>query len=316
MVEKQLSFKEEKISELINTVISKLKEGGFRDAISLLDKALTIDCDYPGIASSLKAAKFWEERIDKYNSMDDPYMKGDYLLTQWHSYTIFSFNMHDMPDEINFSIKNWIFSNALSDFEKIVDDTNRYDSLLLLKIARCYKGIGNYDNSIAILEEANRIDMMNPEVISELADCYAMIDELKIAKVFFREAFFLDPQSIPVTTLESTLIRKLVRKLFEQGFNLDELKEWIPVYGNIWGVFNVKRELKPLELGKLKQSIYLYEKRIENNEQDNTLIPRLINRYLWLIDHYVNTSEEQERINEILRKIKELNSSIFEEIIN
>ena len=100
------------------------------------------------------------------------------------------------------------------------------------------------------------------------------------------------------------------------GLQIDEIKEWLPVYGNVWGVLNIKRELKPLELGKLKQSIYSYEKSIENGDKDPSLVPRVINRYFWLIDHYINTSEEQNKIDEILQKIKELNSSIFEEYIN
>ncbi len=316
MVDRQLSFKEEKISEILNTVIGKLKSGDFEESVVLLEKALSMDFEYPGVSSSLKSTKFWKDRKDKYENLPDITSRGEYLLNQWETYTIFSFNMMDIPEDVDFSIKSWVFSNALSDFKKLLDETNRYDTSLLLKLGKCYKGIGNYDNAIAILEEANRIDILNPEIIAELADCYALIDEVKMSKVFFREAFFADPQAVHITTMESSLIKKLVRKLSDMGMQLNEIKEWLPVYGNIWGVFNIKRELKPLELGKLKQSIYSYEKSIENGDEEPSVIPRLINRYFWLIDHYISTSEEQNKIDEILQKIRELNSSIFEEYIN
>jgi hypothetical protein len=101
------------------------------------------------------------------------------------------------------------------------------------------------------------------------------------------------------------------------GHKSPELEEWIPVYGVLFGIFTVKRELRAIELGKLKQSIFSLENEVrERPEEAPLLIPRLINRYFWLIDHYVNAGEEKQRIDETLLKIKVLDPTVYERYIN
>jgi hypothetical protein len=69
--------------------------------------------------------------------------------------------------------------------------------------------------------------------------------------------------------------------------------------------------MKPLELGKLKQSIFLLEKEIEGGaEATGTLRPRLLNRYFWLVDHYLSVGEARERIEEVLVRIRELDPQV------
>ncbi len=93
--------------------------------------------------------------------------------------------------------------------------------------------------------------------------------------------------------MESLLIGKLIDNIRSQGFDNSELCEWIPVYGVLYGVFNIKRELKALELGKLKQSIHALENRYEEEPENRYItVPRLLNRYFWLIDYYINIKEQ------------------------
>ena len=85
------------------------------------------------------------------------------------------------------------------------------------------------------------------------------------------------------------------------------------MYGCLFGVFSVKRELKQVEAGRLKQSIFTLETELRGNPEQNALLkPRLINRYFWLIDHYENTREEPELIEETLLKIKVTDAEIYE----
>ena len=93
--------------------------------------------------------------------------------------------------------------------------------------------------------------------------------------------------------------------------------EWLPVYGALDGVLNVKRELKALELGKLKQSIYMLENELREKDVKNKkiLVPRLINYYFWLIDHYMSGTVEKPKIDEILLRIKLLDEKIYNRYI-
>lgn len=140
---------------------------------------------------------------------------------------------------------------------------------------------------------------------------------MKTAKIFFREAFFIDPVKIEYAFLESLMIERLVDQMKDLGITGNEAKEWLPVYGVVYGVLNIKRELKPLELGKLKQSIFSYENRLnDNGDVGSETMPRLLNYYFRLIDHYICVNEERGKIEDILRKMKRLNNEIFMEYIN
>lgn len=85
------------------------------------------------------------------------------------------------------------------------------------------------------------------------------------------------------------------------------------MYGVLYGVLNVKRELRALEFGKLKQAIFALENEIKDASEQSrlVLVPRLINHYFWLIDHYINVNDDKTRINEVLLKIKLLDTDVY-----
>jgi hypothetical protein len=71
--------------------------------------------------------------------------------------------------------------------------------------------------------------------------------------------------------------------------------------------------LRALEFGKLKQAIYALENELRDAGPEScaVLVPRLINHYFWLIDHYVNVNDDKARINEVLLKIKLLDTDVY-----
>ncbi|MCD6122576.1 MAG: hypothetical protein J7K04_12130 [Spirochaetales bacterium] len=314
MTEEQLSFKEDKIVKILNTVYELLKKGNFKEAYFQLESVLKIDFEYPGIPEALKSTKYWIEHLKDYELIEDKFQRGEYLLTTWNAYNDFILQSGPIPDFVFYNTKQFIFSTALKNYKASLDAVNRYDPTILLQLGRSYKAVGNYEYAIQLLENANQINPGNSTILAELADCYSLIDELRASKLFFREAFFINPQEVNLATLESPIIVKLVERLKRKDYNKKELAEWIPVYGNIWNVFNVKRELKPLEIGKLKQSIFTLEQEVkEENKNLAILMPKLLNHYFWLIDHYVSTHEDRDRIEEILEKIKNINETIYVE---
>jgi len=117
--------------------------------------------------------------------------------------------------------------------------------------------------------------------------------------------------------MESEMILCLRDKLVqEKGFREDELREWLPVYGKLWGVFSVIRELKPIEFGRLKQSIFTMETECRGNpSRGAALKPRLINRYFWLIDYYDTKKEDPYLREEVLLKIKVTDPEIYERYV-
>ena len=293
--------------QIFDAACQALREGMFSEAIDSLESLLEKDVDFPGAASALKCAGFWKERGEKEEAQLEGFERGEQLLGQWRLFQAFAERLADLPEKCMFAMKQFVFSSALAGYGSVAPDADAGgDPYVLLQIGRCCKGIGNYERAIECLERANRESRDDPRILAELADCYSLVNESRSAKVFFREAYYVDPQAIDLAGLESPLVQRLAAKLRARGLTEPLLSEWIPVYGTIWGVFSVKREMKPLEFGKLKQAIYHLEKesRTPGPERERA-VPRLINRYFWLIDHYMTTGEPRERIEEVLSKLRE-----------
>jgi tetratricopeptide (TPR) repeat protein len=314
MAERQLTFKENEIMQILNKVYLHFKEGEFAQAIELLERALEIDFEYSDIANALKCANFWREVTERSETAGGDYEQGEYYLSQWKVFTGFVSRMENVSERCLFSLKFHVFGRALAHYLALYNEAEGPDPAILLRIGRCHKGRGNYESAISFIEEASRQRREDAGILAELADCYSLVNENKAAKVFFREAFFLDPQAIELSYLESPMILRLVAKLRER-FGEAEIRDWIPVYGAIYGLFNVKRELRPLELGKLKQAIYQLEKDLEQ-KRPGPLVPRLINHYFWLIDHYLNCGEERTKIDDLLARIKSLDPAVYREYVN
>jgi hypothetical protein len=315
MVDRQLTFKENEIMQILNRVYLHFKEGEFPPAIEKLERALSIDFEYSDVANALKCANFWLEIDKRAAAVDGNYERGEFYLSQWKVFSGFVSRMENVSERCLFSLKFYVFGKALEHFSDLAGDTDNADTEILLRIGRCHKIRGNFENAISFLEEASRLKREDAAILAELADCYSLVNETKAAKVFFREAFFLDPRGVELAYMESPMILRLVGKLRER-FGEPEIRDWIPVYGAIYGLFNVKRELRPLELGKLKQAIYQLERQAAEAPAAAGAVPRLLNHYFWLIDHYLASGEDRQKIEEVLERIKALDPAIYKEYTN
>jgi tetratricopeptide (TPR) repeat protein len=307
---------------LLQKAYDKLNASDADAAHRALEEALGLDYDHAEVKYSLKCLDWWLEHIKRIDDFPDAYDRGGFILSQWKPYYGFLDRIEAHFDPCQDAVRHFVCAAALRHFQDVLGDgANEYEPDLLLQVGRCYKGTGNYEAALKYLEQAARFKREDAETIAELADVNALLSENRVAKALFREAFFLDPQKIDLRSMESELIIRLREKVQGMGYSGPELPEWIPVYGALFGVFSVKRELKPAELGRLRQSIFsleneingVAENRAESRMDKGGLIkPRLINRYFWLIDHYENTREDTGLIAETMLKIQIIDRSIYE----
>jgi len=306
---------EQSVAGLIHKAYEKLKASDAEGAAALLEEALQIDFDNEETKHALKSVNWWLEHTARIEKIENPYEKGGYLLSQLKQYYIFLDSLAGYYDLCQYAIRRYVFSSALRCFEDLLGDgVNQHDPGLLLLVGRCYKGVGNYDEALKYIEQATRFRREDGEALAELADVNALLGNAPEAKALFREAFFLSPEKIDLRSMESEMVTRLRDRLArEKNYREEELREWIPVYGRLWGVFTVKRELKPIEFGRLKQSIFTLETECRGNPGQSALLkPRLINRYFWLIDYYENKREDPDLIKEIELKIKITEPEIYE----
>ena len=303
----------EQAANLIKEAYDKLKAADAASACELLDKALSFDFENEEIKHALKCIHWWLENIRRIEDIKDPYEKGGFVISLLKQYHVFLGRMDQVFEQCQYAVRYFVYSTALYFFEGLLgSSSNQHDPALLLLVGRCYKGLGFYDEALNYLEQAVRFKREDAETLAEVADINALLAETKAAKALFREAFFLDPSKIDVRSLESALILQLRDKVCALGIGDEMLSEWIPVYGYLWGVFSVKRELKQMEVGRLKHSIFSLEAECQANPSRRELLkPRLLNRYFWLIDHYENSREDPSLIDETLLKIKVTDPDIY-----
>ena len=323
-----------KTEELILKAYENLKEGNADSALRFLKDALEVDFEHAEVLYALKCLNWWLDKIKRMDDMRDPYERGGYILSQWEPYYFFLDRLEEarlqqkdlLPkeaaltqraiDSCQYAIKRYVFSLAFNYFLTLLKDrANQQDPELLLQAGRCCKGAGDWDEAHKFLEHASRLKRDDSAILSELADVMALLGYEREAKVLFREAFYLDPQGIDLSAMESGMIIRLRDKVRDSGFKGSELAEWIPVWGSIEGVFSIKRELKPVELGRLKQSILSLENEYRSkNSGDSHVKPRLLNRYLWLIGHCEQNRESSGLMDETMLKIKFIDPVVYGKI--
>ncbi|MCL2557425.1 MAG: hypothetical protein FWE09_03010 [Treponema sp.] len=321
---------EKQVARLIQRAFDRLKpqdagaEGNLRiaealdGASALLEDALEADYDNEEVKCFLSSVAWWRERLPQMEGIADPFDRGEFILSKIRQYHAFLDNLPYRDDLCQYMIKRFVFSCALGCFAEIIGGAaNNHDPGLLLLVGRCYKGVGIYVEALRYVEQATRFRREDAETLAELADVNALLGEDETAKALFREAFFLSPERIDLQMMESDLILRLRNKILrEKGFREEELREWMPVYGKLWGVFSIRRALKPAELTRLKQSIYNMETECRGNPgRGAALKPRLINRYFWLIDHYDDNGEDPSLREEVLLKIKFTDPEIYERYV-
>ena len=314
------------VEELIRKAYESLKAGEAIEAQVFLRKAMEIDFEHQEVLYALKSLNWWLEKLKRLDDFQDTYERGEYILSQWKSYYAFLERVgedgfssgkavlsKEAADSCLYALKRFVYSRALDCFLNLLGDgTNQHDSAMLLQIGRCCKGAGNWDEALQHLEQASRFKRDDSAILSELADVNALLENARVAKVLFREAFFLAPQEINLSGMESEMILGLLERVRELGFTGPELAEWVPVWGCIWGVFSVERELKPVELGRLKQSILALENELPGKSAP-VIKPRLLNRYFWLIDHCEYNRDTSGLIEGTMLKIQLIDSVVYEQ---
>ncbi|MCL2801012.1 MAG: tetratricopeptide repeat protein [Treponema sp.] len=298
---------------LLKKAYDKLKDSDAVTALVLMEQALDYDYENEEIKQALKCVHWWLEHTRRVDEIKNPFEKGSLFISLLKQYHVFLGQFNDIYEQCQYAVRFYVYSRALFFFEGLLGSpANQQDPGLLLLVGRCLKGLGNYDEALSYLEQTVRIKREDAETLAEVADINALLAQTKTAKALFREAFFIDPLKIDLRFMESALILKLKDDVAELGYRNEELLEWIPVYGYLWGVFSVKRELKQMEAGRLKQSIFSLEAEYESNPARRQFLkPRLINYYFWLIDYYEISREDPLLIEETLLKIKVTDPDIY-----
>ena len=298
----------------LKVALGLLKQGNPLEAQKIISSLFEHDLESRELMYTNKCGIFWIDSINRLKSIEDPFERSANILLEWKNFQSYISRESTPYEPALFAVQQGFFKNALEEYKKMLDEKDPLQKAEIYKnTGICYKKLGDFENARAFLTEANKIYPNLSSVLAELADCYSLCGEDKFGKVLYREAFFADPDSIDLDFLDSELIKCLIEKTKSKGYSGKPLLYWIPVYGVLGGVFNIKRELTSQEVARLKKDIYAMENEIKDPScNSEILIPRMLNCYFWLMDHYDLANENQAKINEVLLRIKLLDTAVYE----
>ena len=293
-------------------LLDLLRTGSFSNLIEVIIKPGLKVLSEPERDNLLAALIYWKNKLDASQKLDR-YLRSEFLIKHWDEFQASADSRH-LNEGLLYALKYYIYKQALNGYLELYNLSEVADPFVLKQLGRIYKGLGNYESALASLELALTQARQDARIMFLLADCYALTGDETRAQLFFREAFFLDPDAFELRDCEAPAISNLINDLQAFGLGERELKYWLPIYANLAGLFKIKRELKPLEIGRLTQSILELEEAYKKNP-DNCLKALLLNRYFWLIDHYRTIKAPLEDLQEILFKIKRLDAKLFAKYI-
>ncbi len=310
----QLTFEDSPLILKFNKVVTYIRNAEFNKALEIMEEILKINSEFPGLVESIKSIKFWQNRWLKILRTPQGKEQADILLDEWVNYENFSKSFSNQPEKIFIVIKNLIYKKILKNLIYAFQNSEVPNVELLKKIGEIFLEIDENQKAIETLEYARMFRKKDSYLLALLAESYSREGNIQKAKSLFREAFLYNPQEIDLSLIKSELILEIVKTIKSKGIDEKMLLEWIPVYGAILNIFNIKREISYEELVRLTQEAEELEKEYYNRQFTNEFIePKLINRYLWLIDYYRLQSPNKEYTKIYLNKLKELNPKIYEQ---
>jgi hypothetical protein len=292
-----------------------LRSGGPRaglEAGRLFEEALNRDYGNRAAKIALKSLLWWQRRLDGYTSSARGPEKGGAIVDEWNGFYHFLDDIGGVGDiddagwDALRAVRYWVSAAALDAFEyNALNPAQSGDWGLQFKLGLCYKGLGDYKNACMFLDTAAGFKQDDIPLLFERADVKALAMEPDArpdgeARLIFREAFWADPQGVCVYSMESAFFRGLYHAVAERGYEGVEILEWMPVWGTLLGAFPFKCELNQIKLGKLKARIFELENTLKaeggpgSQNGERKLVPRLLNGYFWLLEHYEASRRREE----------------------
>jgi tetratricopeptide (TPR) repeat protein len=299
---------------LLKDLCQFVKNGRFNEALEQImefigpEKAGDLENE-PLYQSTL----FWKGTMNAAAALE-PYTSSEFLTTQWNEFAGTDYSQ-PLPESFRYALKEYVYNAALSGYLELYKLSGITDTIVLTRIGALRKGLGDYELAIQSFEQARSRAMEDAGITAALADCYALIDEPRAAKLLFREAFFLDPEAVDYRQCEAPFIKRIAADLLARDIPHEDVCFWIPVMATVEDVFNVRRELKPVEIGRLTQSIRELERRHAEQPSSRTRA-LLLNRYFWLADHCRTSKAPREDLDEVLKRIQQLDPEIYERYLH
>ncbi len=140
----------ERIVELIKEIYLDFRKGNFKEALVKSEEAHSLDFDNIEILTALKSSVYWNGQVESLDRIGQDYEKAEFLIREWNNFA----GRYLKKMGCNFlqgrnSIKYFVFQTCLYIYKNIYK-MHPENLDLLIKIAKSYKGMGNYERAINV----------------------------------------------------------------------------------------------------------------------------------------------------------------------
>lgn len=296
------------IIELKKNIYNLLRNGDFDNSEKLVLKGMDLDINDNEFEQILKIIKFWNNRKELF-TFDENNSHGEKLLNEWENFVKFyNENKIDL-NRVLLSIKEYVFKRIIDILIEEYKLSPVSDREKLILLGHAFYEIGILDKAQETLEYALSIysEDDDPRIYLLLSNIYLENNDEELAIVMLNDAFLKYSQYINLESINYPVIIKLKEKIEKDGFKEDELLEWIPVYGYIYGGLTIRRKIEYKEYMLLKDKIIDYESTLKiDKKSKEVLVPRIINFYFWVFDYYVYQINAFEAATKVIKRVLEL----------
>jgi len=316
--DKQLKFFDSPLITEFDEAITYIRDVNFEKALEIMEKVLIENDRFPGVIEAIKSIKFWQNRWLKIMMAPKGKEQAEVFFSEWENYLKFikSFENNENFEKIFIAFKNLIYKRIIENLIFEFEQSEILSLDLLKKLGKIFFEIEDYKNAIEIMEYAYGFNKRDSFIISILADSYYLTGEEDRALILYREAFFYEPEKIELNILKSEPIKFLKEIALSEGIKNEYLNEWIGVLGIVLNVFNQRNNLTPEDVNKIEIEIKDLESKLANGGiKFEILKPRLIYRYLLLIEYYFYQISNRDFARIYLTKLKGIDINIYNRYI-
>jgi hypothetical protein len=302
----------EDVQQKIQEACAYLKKGNFITAETMFSELFKKSVFRGDVETGIVCSKYWKTRLDNIKEMSPGLSRADFILEQWAAFKSFLKSENRRKKEYDNDVITYsghsLISLAIEDLISAYKKRDYPDTELLLSIGESFIELPDYKKAIETLEYARVYRKKDPCLLALLADSYFLYGEIRRAKVLFREAFFLNPEAVPLSKIKSPLIHDIICAIKENG--IEHIAPWVSVYALISGKFDVQKELSEEEASDLIGEVRRLEHEYYATKNLN-FKPYLISKYLYLIEYLEHQVGSKSDADKLKTKVKVIDQSIY-----
>jgi tetratricopeptide (TPR) repeat protein len=315
----QLNFSDDPLLRESGELYQLISEGNFQEAIKKSAQLMNINPEYPGLIEAYRTAKFWANREREIKKTKEGKKAADFLMEEWNSFEDYASYKEMKSSSAYKSAMRYIFFKAAEQykiaFQKNEDTDNQFD--LLINLGECFLRLKEYKLAVDTLEYAMNSYKTSAKLLFILGESYYHTDDIPKCLLYMREAFQVDPSSIDLSLIEAKPILEIIESVKKSGKNVRDVREWIPVFGFLTDIFYVSRYLNKHQVESLKNEVFNLENsliRLNSDDIETTnILPRLMNKYIWLLDYYEHQNINPENSEQIKSRLISLDKDLFQD---